>query len=145
MHLKKWSFSLNDWSYLEINMFILSITLFFLLSWDFFCFLHFIMYVLGMYHFWWFIRYILEKEMATHSNTLAWKIPWTEKPGRLQSMGLQRVRQDWTTSLTLDTYYILFLLVVTLYFPNNNVWTTAFSLTMFKVKYKSIIHNMLIH
>ena len=33
----------------------------------------------------------LQKEMATHSGTLAWKIPWTEKPGRLQSMGLQRV------------------------------------------------------
>ena len=31
----------------------------------------------------------LEKEMATHSSTLAWKIPWTEEPGRLQSMGLQ--------------------------------------------------------
>ena len=36
----------------------------------------------------------LEKEMATHSSTLAWKIPSTEKPGRLQSMGLQRVRHD---------------------------------------------------
>jgi len=36
----------------------------------------------------------LEKEMATHSTTLAWKTPWTEKPGRLQSMGLQRVRHD---------------------------------------------------
>ena len=33
----------------------------------------------------------LEKEMATHSSTLAWKIPWTEKPGGLQSMGSQRV------------------------------------------------------
>ena len=33
----------------------------------------------------------LEKEMATHSSTLAWKIPWTEEPGRLQSTGLQRV------------------------------------------------------
>ena len=33
----------------------------------------------------------LEKEMATHSSTLAWKIPWLEKPGRLQSMGSQRV------------------------------------------------------
>ena len=33
----------------------------------------------------------LEKEMAAHSSTLAWKIPWTEEPGRLQSMGLQRV------------------------------------------------------
>ena len=36
----------------------------------------------------------LEKEMATHSSTLAWKIPWTEDPGRLQSMGSQRVGQD---------------------------------------------------
>ena len=36
----------------------------------------------------------LEKEMATHSSTLAWKIPWTEEPGRLQSMGSQRVRQE---------------------------------------------------
>ena len=36
----------------------------------------------------------LEKEMATHSSGLAWKIPWTEEPGRLQSMGLQRVRHD---------------------------------------------------
>ena len=36
----------------------------------------------------------LEKEMATHSSILAWKIPWTEEPGRLQSMGSQRVRHD---------------------------------------------------
>ena len=36
----------------------------------------------------------LEKEMATHSNILAWRISWTEEPGRLQSMGLQRVRYD---------------------------------------------------
>ena len=41
----------------------------------------------------------LEKEMATHSSTLAWKIPWTEEPGRLQSMGSQRVRKDLVTSL----------------------------------------------
>ena len=37
---------------------------------------------------------LLEKEMATHSSILAWKIPWTEKPGKLQSMGSQRVRDD---------------------------------------------------
>ena len=37
---------------------------------------------------------ILEKAMAPHSSTLAWKIPWTEEPGRLQSMGSLRVRQD---------------------------------------------------
>ena len=36
----------------------------------------------------------LEKEMATHSSTLAWKIPWIEEPGRLQSMGLLRVEHD---------------------------------------------------
>ena len=36
----------------------------------------------------------LEKEVATHSSTLAWKIPWTEEPGRLQSMGSQRVGHD---------------------------------------------------
>ena len=36
----------------------------------------------------------LEKEMAIHSRTIAWKIPWTEEPGRLQSMGLQRVGHD---------------------------------------------------
>ena len=36
----------------------------------------------------------LEKEMATHSNTLAWKIPWTEEHGRLESMGSQRVRHN---------------------------------------------------
>ena len=36
----------------------------------------------------------LEKEMAIHSSTLAWKIPWTEEPDRLQSMGLQRVGHD---------------------------------------------------
>ena len=43
----------------------------------------------------------LEKEMATHSGTLAWKIPWTEEPGRLQSMGLQTVRHAWVTPLSL--------------------------------------------
>ena len=37
---------------------------------------------------------LLEKDMATHSSTVAWKIPWTEEPGRLQSMGLQRIGHD---------------------------------------------------
>ena len=44
----------------------------------------------------------LEKEMATHSSILAWRIPWTEEPGRLQSIVLQRVRHDWATSLSLS-------------------------------------------
>ena len=42
-----------------------------------------------------------EKAMATHSSTLAWRIPWTEEPGRLKSMGSQRVRHNWATSLSL--------------------------------------------
>ena len=41
----------------------------------------------------------LEKEMAINSRTIPWKIPWTEEPGRLQSMGSQRVGHDWVTSL----------------------------------------------
>ena len=41
--------------------------------------------------------------MATHSSTLVWKIPWTEEPGRLQSMGSRRVGHDWVTSLSLFT------------------------------------------
>ena len=46
---------------------------------------------------------LLQKEMATHSSILAWKIPWTEEPGWLQSMGLQRVGHDWVTN-TYSTY-----------------------------------------
>ena len=42
---------------------------------------------------------LLEKEMATHSSGLAWKIPWTGDPGGLQSIGSQRVRHNWATSL----------------------------------------------
>ena len=42
--------------------------------------------------------------MASHSSTLAWKIPWTEEPGGLQSMGLLRVGQDSATSLSLFTF-----------------------------------------
>ena len=45
-----------------------------------------------------------EKAMAPHSSTLAWKIPWTEEPGRLQSMRSLRVGHDWTTSLSLFTF-----------------------------------------
>ena len=48
----------------------------------------------------WYLE--LEKAMAPHSSTLAWTIPWTEEPDRLQSMGSLRVRQDWATSLSLS-------------------------------------------
>ena len=46
----------------------------------------------------------LEKAMATHSSTLAWKIPWTEGPGRLKSMGSLGVGHDWAISLSLFTF-----------------------------------------
>ena len=45
-----------------------------------------------------------EKAVAPHSNILAWELPWTEEPGRLQSMGLQRVGHDWATSLSLFSF-----------------------------------------
>ena len=47
-----------------------------------------------------------EKAVAPHSSTLAWKIPWMEEPGRLQSMGSQRVRHDCATSLSLFTFML---------------------------------------
>ena len=46
----------------------------------------------------------MEKAMAPHSSTLAWKIPWMEGPGRLQSMGSPRVKLDWASSLSLFTF-----------------------------------------
>ena len=45
--------------------------------------------------------------MAPHSSALAWRIPWTEEPGRLQSMGSRRVGHDWVTSLSLLTFHAL--------------------------------------
>ena len=73
-------------------------------------------------------EYPLEKEMSTHSRTLAWKIPWTEERGRLQSMGLQRVGHDWETSLPfLYCYYllILFLTFSTMYYVHVYTWPIA--------------------
>ena len=46
-----------------------------------------------------------EKAMAPHSSTLAWKIPWMEEPGRLQSMRSLRIRHDWATSLSIFTFH----------------------------------------
>ena len=45
-----------------------------------------------------------QEDLAPHSSTLAWKIPWTDEPGRLQSMGSQRAGHDWETSLSLFTF-----------------------------------------
>ena len=46
----------------------------------------------------------IEEAMAPHSSTLAWKIPWMEEPGRLQSMGSRKVGHDWAISLSLFTF-----------------------------------------
>ena len=53
------------------------------------------------------LQYSSEKPMEPHSSTLAWKIPWMEEPGRLQSMGSLRVGHDWATSLSLFTFHVL--------------------------------------
>ena len=52
---------------------------------------------------------LLEKEMATHSSIFAWKPPWMVEPGRLQSMGSQRVGHDWATSLHFWSLFSSFL------------------------------------
>jgi len=46
-----------------------------------------------------------KRAMAPHSSTVAWKIPWMEEPGRLQSMGSKRVGHDWATSLSLSNFH----------------------------------------
>ena len=59
----------------------------------------------------------LEKEMVAHSNILAWKIPWTAEPGRLMSMGFQRVGHDWAISLQRNCRWFLG--------AKNRLWPTA--------------------
>ena len=53
-----------------------------------------------------FLMMVMEKEMAPHSSILAWRIPWTEEPGGLQSTGSKRVGHDWTTSFLLFTFIL---------------------------------------
>ena len=50
------------------------------------------------------LKWVPEKAMATHSSTLPWRIPWTEEPGGLQSMGSLRVGHNWATSLSFFTF-----------------------------------------
>ena len=73
----------------------------------------------------------LKKEMATHSSTLAWKIPWTEKPERLQSMGSQRIGHDWVTSLSFFLYCTASLLLLLLLF--NHFSPVRLSVTLWTV------------
>ena len=58
----------------------------------------------------------LEKEMVIHSSSLAWKIPWIEEPGRLQSVGSQRVRHNWVTSLSLSMFFLVTWLLQNIFF-----------------------------
>ena len=62
------------------------------------------MVILWLYCYWIFTQIGLssEKAMAPYSSTLTWKIPWTEEPGRLQTMGSRKVGHDWATSLSLS-------------------------------------------
>ena len=76
----------------------------------------------------------LEKEMATHSSTLAWKIPRTEECGRLQSMGLQRIRHDWVTSLHQEVQQIK-----TAIFPS---WLLARLLAMLLPRLEHRVNNL---
>ena len=69
-------------------------------------FTHFLDACVFSIEFWEFFMYPTEKAMAPHSNTLAWKIPWTEEPGGLQSMGSLGVGHDWATSFSLFTSWI---------------------------------------
>ena len=74
-------------------------------------------------------EYPLEKEIANHFSTLAWKIPWMEEPGRLQSMGSQRVRHDWATSLTQGQ-------ATSFYFPYwSNQQPLALSMCLIKIMF----------
>ena len=60
----------------------------------------------------------LEKEMAPHSSVLAWRIPWMEEPGGLQSMGSQRVGHNWVTSLSLSLLMLYITEVHALFKPS---------------------------
>ena len=72
----------------------------------------------------------MENEMATHSGTLAWRIPWREEPSRLQSMESQRVGQDWATSLSLSfslEFIKHFLRAFSSFKPHSNLKKDSFS------------------
>ena len=70
----------------------------------------------------------LEKEMATHSSILAWRIPWTEEPGGLQPMGSQRVGHDWATSLTYLEFNKYLLIITALIFLPSVLFFSTFIL-----------------
>ena len=79
--------------------------------------------------------------MAIHSSTVAWKIPWTEEPGTLQSLGSQRVGHDWVTSLHFSRCAVISCCGFHLHFPNDYWFWASFHMHIchfhipFSVKY----------
>ena len=75
----------------------------------------------------------LEKEMAIHSSTIAWKIPWTEEPGKLQSMRSQRIRHDFTFTFTFTftraehLYYLCANNSILKEMPKKNVFSKTYT------------------
>ena len=83
----------------------------------------------------------LEKEMATCSSILAWKIPWTEEPDRLQSMGLQRVRHAWAQHRHSIEILVLYLDVIIFTFEKIDSHTQVVSDMNFSVTELSMQHH----
>ena len=84
----------------------------------------------------------LEKEMATHSSILAWRIPWREEPGRLQSAGSQRVRHNWATSLQNNRIHIVIKFACNLQetiYQVSKQFTTSFRQKLFKASFLTTI------
>ena len=79
--------------------------------------------------------YVLEKEMSIHSSTPAWEIPWTEEPGRLQSMGVARVRPELVTKPPPPPYTYIYAYIYT-YIPKY----TYIYLSYFAIQQKLIQH-----
>ena len=91
----------------------------------------------------------LEKEMVTHSSILAWRIPWTEEPGRLKSTGSQRVGHDWAmlygyfTFYPFDGWWVLELFLLTDYYEecSYELLCTRFLIDVFKFLLGYVLRN----
>ena len=81
----------------------------------------------------------LEKEVATHSSTLAWKIPWMEEPGDRQSMGSQRVGHNWLTSLSFFFVFFSYALCAVAHPDRTKPWD--FWILLFPIKLQNNCQN----
>ena len=82
----------------------------------------------------------MEKAMAPHSSTLAWKIPWTEEPGALQSVGSLRVGHDWVTSLSLLTFmhWRRKWQPAPVFLPGESSWASVYGVTQSRTRLKRL-------